>query len=248
MENNYLGKYVIVTGAANGIGKAITEGFSEKGSTVFMVDNDETNGKAVMEDLRSRGRHVIFIRGDVGKEVEVLQVFEEIKKHTASINCIINNAGISKFVSLEELTFLEWERVLHTNLSSVFLFSKYGIDMIKKGGSIINIASTRALMSEENSEVYAASKGGVVSLTHALASSLSNRNIRVNSISPGWIETGDYETLREKDHEQHFSKRVGKPEDIVRACFYLADQDNDFVTGENIVVDGGMTKKMIYEH
>jgi NAD(P)-dependent dehydrogenase (short-subunit alcohol dehydrogenase family) len=115
-----------------------------------------------------------------------------------------------------------------------------------KGGAIVNIASTRALMSEPNSEAYAASKGGILSLTHALAVSLAGDHIRVNAISPGWIETGDYGKLRQIDHAQHPAGRVGKPDDIARACLYLCHDENDFITGTNIVIDGGMTRKMIY--
>lgn len=112
----------------------------------------------------------------------------------------------------------------------------------------MNIASTRAQMSEPNSEAYAATKGGIVAITHALAASLGDDRIKVNCISPGWIETKEYDQLRSVDHEQHLSKRVGKPADIAKACFYLTDPENDFVTGANLVVDGGMTRKMIYEH
>jgi hypothetical protein len=115
------------------------------------------------------------------------------------------------------------------------------------GGSIVNIASTRAIMSEPASEAYAASKGGIVSLTHSLAASFSPDHIRVNCISPGWIETGDYSLLRETDHNQHFSGRVGKPEDIALACLYLTADGNDFINGINLIIDGGMTRKMIFE-
>jgi NAD(P)-dependent dehydrogenase (short-subunit alcohol dehydrogenase family) len=116
------------------------------------------------------------------------------------------------------------------------------------GGSIVNIASTRAFMSEPGSEAYAASKGGIVALTHALAASLAPDKIRVNCISPGWIETRDYESLREADHKQHFSGRVGKPNDIARACLYLAAPGNEFINGENIIIDGGMTRRMILKN
>jgi len=119
--------------------------------------------------------------------------------------------------------------------------------VIVTGGSIVNISSTRATMSEENSEAYAASKGGIVSLTHALASSFSKDHIQVNCISPGWIETQNYDNLRKIDHDQHPSKRVGKPEDIARACIYLTNEENDFINGTEIIIDGGMTKKMVYE-
>lgn len=109
------------------------------------------------------------------------------------------------------------------------------------------MASTRYLMSEPDSEAYAASKGGIVSLTHALAISLSKYNITVNCISPGWIDTGHYGELRPIDHEQHPSNRVGTPEDIARMCIYLCQPENNFINGQNIIIDGGMTKKMIYE-
>jgi len=102
-------------------------------------------------------------------------------------------------------------------------------------------------MSEPNSEAYAASKGAIVALSHAMAVSLGPDGIRVNCISPGWIETGDYEELRSKDHKQHPAGRVGIPADIAKACFYFTDPENDFVTGSHLVVDGGMTRKMIYE-
>jgi NAD(P)-dependent dehydrogenase (short-subunit alcohol dehydrogenase family) len=117
----------------------------------------------------------------------------------------------------------------------------------KGGGSIVNIASTRAFMSEPDSEAYADSKGGIIALTHALAASFAPHRIRVNCISPGWIETGNYGKLRDMDHKQHLSGRVGKPEDIAAACLYITADDNDFINGENIIIDGGMTRKMIYE-
>lgn len=113
----------------------------------------------------------------------------------------------------------------------------------ERGGAIVSMASTRAQMSEPYTESYAASKGGIVALTHALACSFAPDHIRVNCISPGWIETGDYNALKELDHSQHFSGRVGRPEDIAKACFYLTDERNDFVTGIDLTVDGGMTKK-----
>ena len=144
------------------------------------------------------------------------------------------------------MLFRSWDSVINTNLRGAFLCSRKAAEVMKKngGGSIINIASTRAFMSEPMSEAYAASKGGLVALTHALAASLSDDRIRVNCISPGWIETGDYSILKESDHLQHFSQRVGKPSDIAQACIFLAE--NDFINGENIIIDGGMTKKMIY--
>ena len=132
-------------------------------------------------------------------------------------------------------------------MRSVFLCSREAAKRMKNGGAIISMASTRAQMSEPFTEAYAASKGGIVSITHALSASFAPLNITVNCISPGWIDTGNYGELREEDHAQHFSNRVGKVEDIARMCMFLADKENNFINGENITIDGGMTKKMIYE-
>lgn len=171
-------------------------------------------------------------------------------EHTyGRIDIVINNAGVSRFKSPFELTVDEWDDVLNTNVRSCFLVTREAAKLMKQhgGGSVVNISSTRSFMSEPNSEAYAASKGAIVSLSHAMAVSLGPDGIRVNCISPGWIETGKYEELREIDHSQHPAGRVGKPEDIARACLYLTDPANDFVTGIHLVVDGGMTRKMIYE-
>ena len=193
----------------------------------------------------------LFIKTDVRKESDIKKLMKETVKQFGRIDIIINNAGKSEFKDLFDLSLDEWDDVINTNLRSVFLCSREAAVYMRKqesGGSIVNIASTRAIMSEPNSEAYAATKGGIVAITHALATSLSEHRITVNAISPGWIETEAYNDLREIDHEQHLSRRVGKPSDIAKACLYLTDPQNDFVTGINLVVDGGMTRKMIYEH
>jgi NAD(P)-dependent dehydrogenase (short-subunit alcohol dehydrogenase family) len=148
-----------------------------------------------------------------------------------------------------DLELSEWDSVLNTNLRGTFLCSREAAKLMRNngGGSIVNISSTRALMSEANSEAYAASKGGILSLTHAMAVSLGPDKITVNAICPGWIETGDYDKLRTEDHAQHPAGRVGTPLDIARACLYLTDPRNDFITGTQMIIDGGMTRRMIYE-
>ena len=239
---------VLVTGAANGIGKEIASQFSHKGAIVVLCDKDHEAGRKVEADLLERGYVVSFVKADVSNEQDCLNVIEVIKEKWNKLNIIVNNAGTSEFTPLFELTTEKWDRIINTNLRSAFILSREGAKlMCGTGGSIINIASTRATQSEPNSEAYAASKGGILALTHALSASLAKEGIRVNSISPGWIETGNYSALRESDHLQHFSGRVGKPADIARACLFLSDADNDFINGENLVIDGGMTRKMIYE-
>ena len=243
-------KTVIVTGAAKGIGKGIAQGYLKQGAKVVLADLDEQKGRKTLEELKANGGDVMFIRTDVRKEEEIRRLMETAAESFGTIDILINNAGKMLFKSLFEVTVDEWDDMIQTNLRSVFLCSREAAKYMRNngtGGAIVNIASTRALMSEPDSECYAATKGGIVALTHSLAASFSKEKITVNAISPGWIETGDYEELRDKDHEQHFSGRVGKPEDIARACLYLTASDNDFVTGVNHIVDGGMTRKMIYE-
>ncbi|WP_433749212.1 SDR family NAD(P)-dependent oxidoreductase [Falsibacillus pallidus] len=243
------GKVVIVTGGAKGIGKRTAEAFAQKECKVVIVDYDKESGYKTAESYRSNGWDVQFVHCDVSKLDSVKAMMEKINGEYGKIDILINNAGISKFKDIWEMTEQDWTSILHNNLSSVFYCAREAARYMKKdGGSIVNITSTRAFQSEANTEGYSATKGGIYSLTHSLAITLSEYKIRVNSISPGWIETEEYEQLREIDHLQHPSKRVGKPSDIAKACLYLADPQNDFVTGSNLVVDGGMTRKMIYEH
>jgi len=243
-------KTVIITGAAQGIGKEVAKEYALAGANVVMADMNNTLGQAVCSELIQNGHKVIFIPTDVRKEQDVIHLMTSAVKHFGTIDILINNAGIFKPMSPYDLPMDVFDDLINTNLRSVFLCSREAAKFMRlnsKGGAIVSMASTRAFMSEPHTESYAATKGGIVALTHALASSLGPDYIRVNCISPGWIETGNYENLREIDHLQHFSRRVGKPKDIARACFYLTDEKNDFVTGINLTVDGGMTKKMIYE-
>lgn len=239
---------VIVTGAAHGIGRGIAIEYGRKGSLVILADKDVKGCEETVRQMENSHSHII--KTDISDPNSIENLMNDVEKKYGRLNVLINNAGVSRFESMEEITIEQWDTILNTNLRSVFLCSRAAVKLMKENGSgsIINIASTRASMSEPNSEAYAASKGGIVALTHALAVSLASDNITVNSISPGWIEVLDYESLREVDHKQHLSGRVGKPSDIARACQYLSHPDNNFVTGENLVIDGGMTRKMIYEH
>jgi NAD(P)-dependent dehydrogenase (short-subunit alcohol dehydrogenase family) len=150
------------------------------------------------------------------------------------IDAVIHNAAIADNCSLDQLTYESWRRVIDTNLSAAFLLAKHAAPHLRNSaGGIVFIASTRAVMSEPNTEAYSASKAGLLGLTHALAMSLSP--VRVNAVSPGWI-----------DHSQHPVGRVGRPEDIADMVLYLCSDKASFITGQNVIIDGGMTKKMIY--
>ena len=238
---------VFITGGAEGIGKAIVEAFCLSGDQVAFCDINEIAGQ---ETAKATGS--IFHKVDVSDKDALESCMQRILSEWNDIDIIINNVGISQFSSITETSVEDFDKILSINLRPVFITSRLLAIHRKEQsspnpyGRIINICSTRYLMSEPGSEGYAASKGGIYSLTHALALSLSEWNITVNSIAPGWIQTHDYDQLRPEDHSQHPSRRVGKPEDIARMCLFLCEENNDFINGENITIDGGMTKKMIY--
>lgn len=234
----FTNKLVIVTGAAQGIGKSIAGHFAEAGAKVIGLDIEEV----VIEGVES-------IQCDVGNFEQVTATMKKIHDNHGTIHVLINNAGISEFQLLWDIKEDDWNRVLDTNLKSVFICSREAARyMSGDTRSIVNMASTRAFMSEPHTELYSASKGGIYALTHSLAASLSEKGIRVNSIAPGWIHTGDAKDLRDIDHQQHWSGRVGDTSDIARACLFLCNPQNSFITAECLTIDGGMTRKMIYEH
>ena len=240
-------KVAVITGAAQGIGKAIAIAFALKKYHVVIADVQKEKGAILVDELCDKGESALFIKTDVSRVEDLENLIEKAAKTYGKIDVLVNNAGISTFLDPFEMDEMKWDKIIDTNLKSVFFASREAAKQMKgKGGSIINIASTRALMSEPNSEAYAASKGGILALTHALASSFSPYKISVNAILPGWIETGDYSALSPADHDQHLAKRVGTPDDIARACLFLANRENDFITGTQLVIDGGMTRKMIY--
>ena len=240
-------KRVFITGGAEGIGKAIVEAFCLSGDQVAFCDINEIAGQ---ETAKATGS--IFHKVDVSDKDALESCIQRILSEWNDIDIIVNNVGISQFSSITETSVEDFDKILSINLRPVFITSRLLAIHRKEQsspnpyGRIINICSTRYLMSEPGSEGYAASKGGIYSLTHALALSLSEWNITVNSIAPVWIQTHDYDQLRPEDHSQHPSRRVGKPEDIARMCLFLCEENNDFINGENITIDGGMTKKMIY--
>lgn len=235
-------KTAIVSGGAQGIGKAIARKLSKEGCAVVVLDS----GLDYPEALEAEKNGLLSFRCDVAHPDEINEVLARIEALYGKVDYLVNNAGISCFEPIESLSIESWNRMLAVNLSSVFYLSKACLPLFSDNSAILNIASTRALMSEPGGEAYGASKGGIVALTHALAISLGPKT-RVNCISPGWIETRHYEKLSEADHKQHPAGRVGKVEDIAEAAYFLLSEKSGFTTGQNFVIDGGMTKKMIYE-
>lgn len=212
-----------------------------------LADTNATLGKAVARRLCRRGSHAEFHRADISREADVRAWLRGTSRTLGCPEVLVNNAGIRASAPFLTLSAKAFDTVLATNLRGAFLCTQEAARLMVKHrvkGAVVNIASTRALMSEPGTEAYSASKGGIVALTHATAISLGPRGIRVNCISPGWIETRGARHSR-RDREQHPVGRVGEPEDIARACRFLAE-DAGFMTGQNVVIDGGMTVRMIY--
>jgi NAD(P)-dependent dehydrogenase (short-subunit alcohol dehydrogenase family) len=245
-------KNIIVTGGAQGIGKVISKQLLKKGFCVSVFEIDE---EAIGEfKTETNSENIAFFKTDVSNEESVEKSIYASVERFGNISGLINNAAIQIDKPVTELTLEEWNRVIGTNLTGAFLCAKHAASFLKKSrGSIVNISSTRAFQSEPNTEAYSASKGGILALTHSLAMSLGPE-IRVNCISPGWIDVSGIKKkskanqieLSEADNSQHPAGRVGKPEDIANMVLFLFNPENDFITGQNFIIDGGMTRKMIY--
>ncbi|RQW77519.1 MAG: glucose 1-dehydrogenase [Geobacter sp.] len=247
------GAIALVTGGGQGIGKGIAKRLLAEGMNVVIADID---GEAAEETAAELGPSCSAVASDVADEPAVAVLMQLVLSRFGRLDALINNAGIADphVGPVERLELSAWNRIISTNLTGVFLCSKHAVPLLRRSkGAIVNIASTRALQSEAHTEAYSASKGGVVALTHALAVSLGP-DIRVNCVSPGWIAVDDWRKsssrkppeLHLADHAQHPVGRVGIPEDIAAMVSYLISPQSAFVTGQNFVVDGGMTRKMIY--
>jgi NAD(P)-dependent dehydrogenase (short-subunit alcohol dehydrogenase family) len=247
------GKTVVITGGGQGIGRVLTRDLLKADHRVAVFEIDREAGSE-MTSFEKRSS-LLVLETDVSDEAQVKSAIGKTIEKFGSIDVLINNAAINIIKPVDQLSLEEWDQVIRTNLTGVFLCVKYAIPFLKKArGSVINLCSTRAFMSEPDTEAYSASKGGIFALTHALAISLGPE-VRVNAISPGWIDVTPYQKLSgskkaelsEEDHSQHPAGRVGKPEDISSLVTFLVNGENDFITGQNFIIDGGMTRKMIYE-
>jgi len=236
-------KVALVTGAAHGIGRATTRRLLDDGWLVGALD---LAGADLERAFGKQSRRVLAIEGDIAQEATAKHAVTATIERFGQLDGIVSNAGIMIRKPIRQLALEEWRQVIDVNLTAAFLLAKAADKALRQTkGAFVSIASTRAAMSEPDTESYSASKGGLVALTHALAMSLAP--VRVNCVSPGWIAVKDYDRLRRKDHAQHPAGRVGRPEDIAEIVAFLLDGERSgFVTGANFTVDGGMTRKMMY--
>ena len=227
MNTAFAGKVAVITGGAHGIGKAIAEAFRAEGAAVEIIDI-------------APGEHYV---GDISKK-ETLEAFvQSVLNRHGHIDFLINNA-LPLMKGIDECSYEEFQYALSVGVTAPFYLSKLFAPHFAPGGVIINISSSRDRMSQPQTESYTAAKGGIAALTHALAVSLAGR-VRVNSISPGWIDT-DYRKYEGPDATQQPAGRVGHPMDIAHRVLFLCSDKAGFITGENICIDGGMTRQMIY--
>jgi NAD(P)-dependent dehydrogenase (short-subunit alcohol dehydrogenase family) len=255
--NNELGvKYMLITGAAGGIGRATVKLFSKKGWRVIGVDRKAFGGEFPDEGL--------FIRADISNPSEVASIFDQTKGYTDTLDALINNAAYQVVKPLLETTVEEWDAVMSSNLRSVFLAAKLAFPLLENrgGGAIVNVSSVHAVATSKNISAYAASKGGLLALTRAMAIEFAPVNVRVNAILPGAVDTPMLRAGLSRDHAgggslaqrlenlalNTVSGKVGKPEEIAQAIHFLADgTQSSFMTGQALIVDGGATARLSTE-
>ena len=233
-------RIALVTGAAHGIGRAIATRLARDGAVVVIADRDAAAGAATAAAIGAR-----FVGADISREEDISGLIASIAATEGRLDTLVCNAGTNIKKPIAALSLTEWNLVIATNLTSTFLLARAAEALLRAAkGSIVTIASTRAHMSEPDTEAYAASKGGLVALTHALAISLGP-DVRVNCVSPGWIHVRGAEP-RADEHTFHPVGRVGRAEDIAGLVAFLSDPEAGFITGAEFIADGGTTKKMIY--
>jgi len=247
------GKVAIVTGGAGGLGKAHSLLLAKEGAKIVVTDMDEAQAERVADEINKQGGEAIFIKHDVSKEVEWSRVIRETLERFGKLDILVNNAGVNVWKKIEDTSLDEWRWLMSINLDGVFLGTKYAIGAMKisGGGSIINISSVAGMIGTLDTSAYHASKGGVRIFTKAAALECSKAgydyNIRVNSVHPGVIKTPMVEGLMNDEEKRktalswHPIGRFGEPEDIAYGVLYLASDESKFITGAELVIDGGWT-------
>jgi len=244
-------KIVVITGGALGIGQVLVREFARAGAKVAYIDLNEEAGARLAQELRESGGDVCYHPGDISDPAALERFAKEVADRYGGVDCLINNAMLTFGGILSGCSWEDFNKALQIGVSAPYYLTMLFLPHFRPGAAIVNLSSTRAFQSQANTESYTAAKGGITALTHALSVSLAGK-VRVNAVAPGWIDTGatysaDYVpqyTLG--DLKQHPSGRVGEPMDIVRMIMFLCDEANSFINGQTMIVDGGMSKRMIY--
>ena len=239
-------KVAIVTGSARGIGRAIALKFAEAGANLIITDISEEFGKKVVEEIQNLGRDAIWIKADISKSEDANDLIQKSLEKFGKIDILVNNAGITRDNLLMRMSEEEWDSVIAVNLKGAFNCIRAATKtfMKQRYGKIINMASVVGQMGNVTQSNYAASKAGLIGLTKSVAKELSSRNILVNAVAPGFIETEMTSMLPEKAKEAFLSmiplNKPGQPDDVAKAVLFLASDVSDYITGQVINVDGGM--------
>jgi len=239
------GKVALVTGAGGGIGKSIVSLFINEGANVFAVDISEDGLKGLSSLLQTKSLYTL--RVDITDAAQVKSIFEQIEGNFGRLDILVNNAGITRDKLIIRMSEEDWDVVLNVNLRAAFILAREAAKMMirSKGGKIINISSVIAFMGGVGQANYASSKSGLLGLTRALAKELATRNIQVNAILPGYISTPMTDALKEDIKKEYLAKiplgRFGTPEDVAKAALFLASRDSDYITGNFLFVDGGLS-------
>ena len=247
LKEDLLGQVAIVTGSARGIGKAIALALARRGADVVITDIDEAVSRATSKEIEGLGRRSLAIRCDVSQKADVESLVKTTLGTLGGLDIFVNNAGITRDTLLMRMSEEQWDQVLDINLKGTFFGCQVaGKAMMKaRRGRIVNLASIMGLVGNVGQANYAASKGGVIALTRSAAKELAARNINVNAIAPGFIETEMTRELPEKSRQQFLDivplKRVGTPEDVAHLVCFLCSEESSYITGQVIVIDGGLT-------
>ncbi|MGM0471124.1 MAG: SDR family NAD(P)-dependent oxidoreductase [Bacillota bacterium] len=240
-------KVAIVTGGASGIGAATVRDMVAEGAEVLIADLDDQQGEQLAQELDQKEQRVIYHHADVSQEEQVAEMIKRAEKEWGRLDIIFSNAGIGDQAVSDQLSLAQWQQVIDINLTGVFLSAKHAIPLMKQdgGGSIVNCSSILGHVGQAETASYTAAKGGVTNLTRALAAEYAADGIRVNAVCPGYIDTPLIADLDDEVVKQlislHPLGRLGQPEEIAKAVTFLASDDASFITGENLLVDGGYT-------
>ena len=254
MDKRLLNKKIIVTGGSRGIGAGIVKRLFNEGAEIIIADIEENLAKELIEDLNTK--KIIFIQTDLSKEEEIIKLFDLTKNHWGSLDILVNNAGIEDGFNLSDQTYEKYKKTMRVNLDAPFLCSKYALPLLEKSkyGRIIMISSIQGVRGYSGNISYNTAKGGLINMTRALAVELAEKNILVNSVAPGFINTKmsimkdgslEWDTDWFKEVYLKYKKlpmgRYGHPDDVAGAVYFFCSEDSKYVTGQTLLVDGGVS-------